>query len=117
MGYKDPERQKQAQHESYLRNKDKVREASKKARDKRRSIVNEIKEATACMDCGVFYPYYVMQFDHRDPSTKVNMVATLLDNASMVKIMEEIKKCDLVCANCHAERTYGSKSPGIGEMV
>lgn len=55
------------------------------------------------MDCKVFYPPYVLQFDHRDPATKKYHVAEIVGPISMV--MREINKCDLVCANCHAERT------------
>lgn len=109
MPYKDELQQKQAQHESYLRNKEKAKEASKKSRDKRHAVVNKIKESSACMDCKVFYPYYVMQFDHRDPILKIDTVGRLTDNASIKRILLEIDKCDLVCANCHMERTHGPK--------
>lgn len=106
MPYADVEKQKQAQHESYLRNKAKVAEASKKARDKRRAIIKEFKESSPCMDCGVWYPHYVMDFDHRDADEKVNSIANMLDRVSMKLIFEEIKKCDLVCSNCHRIRTW-----------
>lgn len=107
MPYKDPIKQKQAQHESYVRNKEKVRLASKEARERRRAIIDSIKESSPCMDCGRYYPGYVMEFDHRDSSTKIDTVATLFLKASMDRILAEIAKCDLVCANCHRERTYG----------
>jgi len=44
-----------------------------------------------------------MHFHHRDPRRKVANVADLVSRgASISKIMAEIAKCDLVCANCHA---------------
>jgi hypothetical protein len=58
-----------------------------------------------CADCGVRYPYYVMDFDHR--SDKVTEVS-LLVRTSVEKLMAEAAKCDVVCANCHRERTYSS---------
>ena len=61
-----------------------------------------------CMDCGIFYPYYVMDFDHRNPSEKSNNLARM-GASPFEEIIAEIAKCDLVCANCHRERTYGKK--------
>lgn len=58
------------------------------------------------MDCGVHYPSYVMDFDHRDPSTKKGGVGKFV-SVGWKSLKEEIAKCDLVCANCHRERTWG----------
>ena len=59
------------------------------------------------MDCGNTYPNWVMQFDHRDADTKRYNVAHMVHYAlSEEAILEEIGKCDVVCANCHANRTY-----------
>ncbi len=60
-----------------------------------------------CSDCGVQYPPYVMDFDHTGADVKLDSIARLARNGfSSSKILEEIKKCDLVCSNCHRERTY-----------
>jgi hypothetical protein len=48
-----------------------------------------------------------MDFDHRDPSTKsFSLLAdkALLKNRNV--LIAEVAKCDVVCANCHAERTW-----------
>ena len=46
-----------------------------------------------------------MEFDHR---TGVDKRGTVIQMASRnVKVMlEELAKCDVVCANCHNTRTY-----------
>jgi len=62
-----------------------------------------------CADCGVQYPYYVMQFDHRDRMGKLFTIGSRGPVTSTRRLQAEIAKCDVVCANCHAERTYGSK--------
>jgi hypothetical protein len=96
----------------YVRNAD----VSEEVREKRRAyereryqrclaITNAAKNIP-CMDCGVCYPPYVMQFDHRDPATKHRHVALIRGIAALKR---EIEKCDVVCANCHAERTWGNK--------
>lgn len=60
-----------------------------------------------CQDCGKTYPYYAMDLDHRNPKEKVKEVASMVSsNLSMDAILKEIKKCDIVCANCHRIRTH-----------
>ena len=59
----------------------------------------------ACADCGVRYPFYVMDFDHREGQTKLANV-TRLRYVSEDALRGEIAKCDIVCANCHRERTW-----------
>jgi hypothetical protein len=71
-----------------------------------RNYVIEAKNVP-CMDCGVSYPSYVMDFDHRDPSQKVANVSQLARRGNWIKIKAEIEKCDVICANCHRERTHG----------
>lgn len=58
-----------------------------------------------CMDCGNNYPWYVMQFDHVRGEKKFNLATAVKRERSIKSLIEEISKCDLVCANCHAERT------------
>jgi hypothetical protein len=71
----------------------------RKSRAKRRAYLNKLKDGP-CVDCGMQYPYYVMDFDHvRGEKTKP------VSQLPMNKMDEEVKKCDLVCSNCHRERT------------
>jgi len=58
------------------------------------------------MDCGISYPYYVMDLDHRDPKSKHKSVSAML-RYPIEKVVEEVAKCDVVCSNCHRERTWG----------
>jgi len=69
--------------------------------------VNSFKNKQ-CSDCGIKYPNYVMEFDHRDPKIKYDSINRMIHfhSSSKIKILEEINKCDLVCANCHRLRTY-----------
>ena len=60
-----------------------------------------------CADCGQSFPPWVMDFDHRDPKLKSFSLAAgkaLLKSREI--LLAEIAKCDIVCANCHAMRTY-----------
>lgn len=60
------------------------------------------------MDCGEIYPPWVMDFDHRDGEVKIRSISYMAigNTSSFAKIKQEIAKCDLVCANCHRQRTY-----------
>src|SRR3990167_1819765 len=99
------QKQKKAQHASYLRNKEKVYNRTKQTRAKWREIVAKLKNKP-CMDCEIQYPYYVMHFDHRPGEIKINTVSVLLQLRGLPMALAEIKKCDLVCGNCHAMRTW-----------
>jgi uncharacterized OB-fold protein len=76
-----------------------------KTKDRARAL-----KAQPCADCGKLYPYYVMDFDHRPGETKSFGIAKYLSvestTSSYAKLDAEMAKCDVVCANCHRERTY-----------
>ena len=56
-----------------------------------------------CVDCGET-DHVVLEFDHlRD---KAYNVSRLLLGYSWSRILEEIKKCEVVCCNCHRRRTF-----------
>lgn len=47
-----------------------------------------------------------MDFDHRDPATKsFNLMTGRAMLMSTAKVLAEVAKCDVVCANCHRLRT------------
>jgi hypothetical protein len=93
--YKNLEKRK-----AYLKEYNKVYTAARRKINK--EFIKNSKDKP-CMDCGIKYPYYVMDFDHRKDK-KFNIGRAREHNINKVK--EEITKCDVVCANCHRERTY-----------
>ena len=70
--------------------------------------LRDLKTKTPCVDCGINYPYYVMDFDHVRGQKHAN-VMELVSTLSKKKIDEEIAKCEIVCSNCHRIRTYMRK--------
>ena len=74
------------------------------SRAKKRALVDAYKDQP-CMDCGNEYPSYVMDCDHRDPSQKLYSINDAAKRLSMQKLLDELAKCDVVCANCHRIRT------------
>lgn len=84
-------------------------EADKKSKYKQfaklRKVVEQNKQKP-CADCGIQYPYYVMDYDHIDPSNKTAKVSAMVYAGSMPLLLDEIEKCEVVCANCHRIRTH-----------
>jgi hypothetical protein len=76
------------------------------------------KETHPCERCGEDHPA-CLQFHHRDPSAKDWDVSVLAAGGwSVRRLEEEIAKCEVLCANCHAKehwperlaRAYGGGS-------
>jgi hypothetical protein len=66
-----------------------------------------------CSDCGGRFPPCAMDFDHRDSTSKVQGVTRMIARASIERILAEVDKCDIVCANCHRVRTFRRRSPTV----
>lgn len=58
-----------------------------------------------CADCGKRYPYYVMQFDHTSDDKEFT-IASMVNFGNLPSVEREVAKCEVVCANCHMERTH-----------
>ncbi len=113
MAYKDPldPRRLMSGRKHYLKNRQRYIENAIAAKQKLRAYVQHEKNKP-CTDCGIKYPYYVMQFDHlRD---KEYHIGTLVNSNNIKKLELELAKCEVVCANCHAMRTYRR---GVAQLV
>lgn len=87
----------------YRENRQYYKDKARKNNDLIRERVREAKNKP-CADCGESYPYYVMDFDHR--SDKDFNISQMTAKVGWEKIQREIAKCDVVCSNCHRERTH-----------
>lgn len=89
--------------------KEKQRQEGKETRKKqvarnRAHLFDLLKEAK-CMDCG-YSNWIALELDHRDPEQKHDAVTRMVnDGTTLERIKQEVAKCDIVCANCHAIRT------------
>jgi len=73
------------------------------ARKGNRRQKEQALKAGPCMDCGGTFPTECMDWDHVRGEKTTNVAK--LNDCSLAKVMDEIAKCDLVCANCHRIRT------------
>lgn len=101
---RDPEKQRAAKRRHYEKNKQDYLERNRQYRRTLLDIVRDSK-SRPCMDCGETFPFYVMDLHHRDG--KEGTVDYFVKFRSRFRLLEEIAKCDVVCANCHRIRTWG----------
>lgn len=73
---------------------------------KNRDIVRSLKVKRGCADCGYNTSFVALEFDHLDGRKSDEHTVARLMGKSINRIMTEIGKCEVVCANCHRIRTF-----------
>jgi hypothetical protein len=87
----------------YAKNAAKKLAWQKRRRSEIRTWWHELKAMKRCERCGETASE-CLHFHHRDPNTKDLELAQAVANAwSKDRILEEVAKCDVLCANCHAK--------------
>lgn len=94
-------------------NLDKVRQYKHKYKDKQKRLAREhiktIKEQSGCKICGN-KNIHCLDFHHRPRTKKKNTICNLVRHGySLAVIKKEIKKCDIICSNCHRTHHYTGK--------
>lgn len=85
--------------------KDKVLARQQQKRNAIKEFIAELKQSNPCLDCGENYPYWMMDFDHME--NKEFVISNYRNvTTDFEKIKNEISKCEIVCANCHRNRTF-----------
>ena len=102
-------RERPDEHRAYIRawqkkNKKRIRQLDLLRRQQAKDTIIAAKDKP-CGDCRRRYPAHVMDFDHVR-GKKIANVSSGRFHSSMRGLLKEIAKCDVVCANCHRERTY-----------
>lgn len=83
----------------YAANKHRYMENQNKRRQDKREWLLAYKTGKSCKYCPENHPC-CLDFHHRDKD-KVGAVSYLIRTAPRARVIAEITKCDLVCANCH----------------
>jgi len=112
MPYKDP-KVKKAKHKEYSanhyeKNYVKRREEINIRRRRLKAKWDDFKKTLQCVKCG-FSHHAALDFHHEEPATKEGNVNRYVSNAQYKKAYEEIKKCIVLCANCHRIHHYEKK--------
>ncbi len=81
-----------------------VKKNTSKYLERNRNILMEYLSANPCVDCGES-DILVLEFDHVR-GEKISDVCKIASSCCQPeKIVEEIDKCEVRCANCHKRRT------------
>lgn len=74
----------------------------------------EYKATLSCTKCGFSHPA-ALHFHHRDPSVKEDRVSNMpMRGCGWTRVLAEIAKCDVLCANCHAILHHDEKVATVG---
>ena len=103
---------------SYHLGKGQKEKTFNRQKDNRATIDNyirEYKESKPCSDCNIYFPYYVMDFDHVDGKS-FNISRHRHHTKMLETVKKEIQKCELVCSNCHRVRTHNRKTRSVSSV-
>jgi hypothetical protein len=74
----------------------------KRGKQRKLALIN--LKGSCCSICGYRTNYSALEFHHRNSSKKTFALdLRSLSNRKWDVILEEVKKCVLVCSNCHSE--------------
>jgi hypothetical protein len=103
MPYKDAnvKKLKHAEYsrDYYLKNGEKVRKRASELKREKRAVWSAFKSTLKCTNCGFSHPVAI-DFHHIDLTNK-RSVNELAQSGNYKAAREEIKKCIVLCANCH----------------
>lgn len=99
MAYKTKESQLRAQREWYKKNKKRQFDNVKRRKKELRDRFQEFKKTLKCCVCKESEAC-CLDFHHLDASEKEFSIAHF-ENVGLAKLKEELKKCVVICSNCH----------------
>ena len=106
MPYSDPEDERAYQRSHYERNKELYESSAVASRAKQRIeqrlLIRRYLESHPCVDCGNA-DIRVLQFDDIARGPDVVRVSRLIGTRN--RLLAELEKCEVRCANCHMIRT------------
>ena len=93
-----------------FKNRDERLKYAYEIRERNRKYVEEYKRKIGkCQRCGYNKIFNILHFHHKNKKNKKCKISDYIKNTySLEVIKEEIKKCELICPNCHAEEHFKS---------
>lgn len=98
---KNNERLKEYRRKWYRSNKSHAKKKVTERKHGLRAWLDELKASLKCSQCGETHPA-TLDFHHTDPQQKDGGLAGAISSGwSRERILKEIAKCAVLCANCH----------------
>jgi hypothetical protein len=118
MPTKDKEKRNATNRASYHRNKEKRQKKNRENKATAKEKWKAFKSTLSCVQCGQNHPA-VLDFHHIERHPSNRKVNKLLTNKAYKKAAEEVKKCIVLCSNCHRihhhnerlEKKKGAEAP------
>jgi hypothetical protein len=118
MPAKDKEKRNATNRAGYERNKEQRRKKARESKLAAKEKWKEFKSTLSCVQCGQNHPA-TLDFHHIERHPDNRKVNKLLTNKAFRQAAEEIKKCLVLCANCHRihhhnerlEKKKGAEAP------
>ena len=100
--------QKEYRKKHYETNLKKYKDKASEYRKKTIEAFEDFKSGLCCQQCGE-NRHWVLDFHHLDSSTKDKDLSLLIRSGSKKRVEEELKKCIVLCSNCHRDLHYIEK--------
>jgi hypothetical protein len=84
----------------YIENKEKITTKRLERTNRVRDTLWEIIDKSSCCDCGEISPL-VLEFDHIKGKKEFSIADLVSNGGPIERLLEEVSKCEIVCANCH----------------
>ncbi|ACH62143.1 hypothetical protein MYRNA_144 [Mycobacterium phage Myrna] len=112
MAYKDPSdpRLLEKRRAHYYANKQPYLDRAKAQRTAMSVWARQLKSGP-CTDCGGTFHHFQMDWDHIGDDKEFDVGKAVRIGYGKKRILAEIAKCELVCANCHRLRTWRRLHP------
>lgn len=87
--------------------RDCYRETKREYRNRKRQEVLKYKESQGCCKCGMT-DFRALEFHHPNDDKEFNIGNSR--HIGFEKLWKEIKKCEVICANCHSIQHFEEKT-------
>ncbi|MCW6550346.1 hypothetical protein NFB56_16025 [Yersinia ruckeri] len=96
-----------------------ARKCQLKRTEENKKWIDDYKMSKGCVNCGYKQHASALDFDHIDRESKSFTIGSRTGGLSKKRLAIEMKKCQILCANCHRIKTFENNEHGriIGDDV
>lgn len=99
--YYKSDKKKEIDRKYYEENKEKSLSRSRQYRKRYKEWFKKIKDGLVCGECGFTGHGEAIDFHHPEDDKSKDVARLAGETSSKKRILEEMKKCKVLCANCH----------------
>ncbi|MAG79071.1 hypothetical protein CMI40_01705 [Candidatus Pacearchaeota archaeon] len=109
MPFKDPEDRRRYRRKWYSQNKESEKAHVRRRKKELGKWLKNYKKRLNCSKCKESHPA-TLEFHHKSSKEKERTISNMIgDGFSIKRILAEIKKCNVLCANCHKKLHYNKR--------